>query len=73
MLYTLRLPKILLQQTGAEGLYYKLKRNGVMKLPNYLDIEENIVLRFLRLPLKEVKMPFPTSRLITKELLVRLL
>ena len=28
----------------------KLKRNGIMKLPNYLDIEENVVLHFLRLP-----------------------
>ena len=26
MWYNLRLPKILLQQTGAEGLYYKTKR-----------------------------------------------
>ena len=48
--YTLRLPKILLQQTGEEGLYYKTKKDGVVRLSNYFDIEENVVLRFLRLP-----------------------
>ena len=47
--YKLRLPKILVQQTRATGLYYK-----TVRLPNYFDIEESMVLHFFRLLLRRL-------------------
>ena len=43
-------PKYCYSKPGWKDYTIKLKRNGVMRLPNYLDIEESVVLRFLRLP-----------------------
>ena len=63
-------PKYCYSKPGRKDYTIKLKRNGVLRLPNYLVIEENVVLRFLRPPPKEFTMPSPTSRLITKELLL---
>ena len=43
-------PKYYYSKPGWKDYTIKLKRNDVMRLPNYLAIEENMVLRFLRLP-----------------------
>ena len=43
-------PKYCYNKPGQKDYNIKLKRNSVMRLPNCLDIEENVVLRFLRLP-----------------------
>ena len=43
-------PKYCYNKPGQNDYTIKLKRNGVMNLPNYLDIEESVVLRFLSLP-----------------------
>ena len=42
-------PKFCYSGPGRKDYTMKLKRNSVMWLPNYLDIKENVVLRFLRL------------------------
>ena len=43
-------PKYCYSKPGQKDYTIKLKRNGVVRLPNYLHIEENMVLHFLRLP-----------------------
>ena len=43
-------PKYCYSKLGRKDYTIKLKRNSVMRLPNYLDIEENVVIwSFLRL------------------------
>ena len=44
-------PKYCCSKPEHKDYTIKLERNSVLRLPNYLDIEENMVLRFLKLVL----------------------
>ena len=64
---------MLLQQTGAEGLHYKTKKEQCYEVTSLPCYRGKCGVALFEVTAKEVTMPSPTSKLITKELLVCLL